>query len=353
MTSDVFISYSSKDANVAEAACKAMEAAGLHCWIAPRDIFAGEDWPGAILRGIHTSRVMVLIFSASANTSNQIKREVERAVNRGVPVIPFRIEDLQPSPNLEFFISTPHWLDAYMPPIEEHFTALAQAVQRLLERLPEEAPPGIERGVPAKRGDGYRRDGYGPGRRQERERPGRGVLMAAMLVLIASVFGFAGCWFGIEKPKQEAEHRKLEAAEADQQRERILAEAEKAKAEAEAERAEVELEKAKLAAASAAPEPTAAPPAGAGGWFLFPDVRNRYLRRSELGGLTTDQLWRWRNEIYARYGLIFSSARGRALARSLGESYVPRDPDQDRVYSAMTPADKANVDLINALENGQ
>jgi hypothetical protein len=40
---------------------------------------------------------MVLVLSATANTSTQIKREVERAVNKGIPVIPLRIEDVAPS----------------------------------------------------------------------------------------------------------------------------------------------------------------------------------------------------------------------------------------------------------------
>lgn len=49
---------------------------------------------------------MVLIFSQHANVSPQIKREVERAVNKGLPIIPVRIEDAVPSKALEYFIST-------------------------------------------------------------------------------------------------------------------------------------------------------------------------------------------------------------------------------------------------------
>jgi hypothetical protein len=165
MSSDVFISYSSKDADIADAACAAIEAVGLRCWIAPRDIIAGEDWPGAILRGINSNRVLVLIFSANANSSHQIKREVERAVNRGMPVIPFRIEDLQPSHDLELFISSLHWLNAYPPPMERHLEALAKAVQRLLEVPPADDIRGIATGVPTSRGV---KSGYGSWRRRLR-----------------------------------------------------------------------------------------------------------------------------------------------------------------------------------------
>ena len=37
-----------------------------------------------------------------------------------------------PSKALEYFISTPHWLDAFTPPLEERLTQLAAAVKALL-----------------------------------------------------------------------------------------------------------------------------------------------------------------------------------------------------------------------------
>ena len=75
---------------------------------------------------------MILIFSGHANASPQIKREVERAVNRAIPIIPFRIEEVIPSKSLEYFLSTPHWLDAFTPPLEKHLRQLASAIRALL-----------------------------------------------------------------------------------------------------------------------------------------------------------------------------------------------------------------------------
>ena len=57
----------------------------------------GADWGESIINAIESSRIMVLIFSQSVNASPQIKREVERAVNKGVYIIPFRIEDIPPA----------------------------------------------------------------------------------------------------------------------------------------------------------------------------------------------------------------------------------------------------------------
>ncbi len=132
MAHDVFISYSSKDMAAGEAVCAALEGRGLRCWIAPRDIVPGIGWAKSIVRAIGQSRIMVLVFSENANRSPQIEREVERAVNKGIPIIPLRIENVQPSEALEYFLSSPHWLDAFKPPLGQHLDRLAEAVKMQL-----------------------------------------------------------------------------------------------------------------------------------------------------------------------------------------------------------------------------
>jgi len=131
---DVFISYATKDKPAADAVCAKLEARGVRCWIAPRDIMYGADWGEAIVEAIHASRAMVLVFSSHANESVQIKREVDRAVSRGIPVIPLRIENVTPERALEYYISTVHWLDALTPPLEAHLETLAEKVHTLLSK---------------------------------------------------------------------------------------------------------------------------------------------------------------------------------------------------------------------------
>ncbi|HWO01731.1 MAG TPA: toll/interleukin-1 receptor domain-containing protein [Blastocatellia bacterium] len=134
MAHDVFISYSSKDKPVADAACATLELSGIRCWIAPRDVLPGMDWSGSIIQAIEQSRVMVLIFSSSANGSVQIKREVNEAIEKEVPVIPFRIEDVKPSGSMGYYLDVTHWLDALTPPLEQHLEKLAEDVNLLLNR---------------------------------------------------------------------------------------------------------------------------------------------------------------------------------------------------------------------------
>jgi len=137
---DVFVSYSHVDKTTADAACAMLEREGIRCWIAPRDIIPGDEWGGAIVKAIDRCRVMVLIFSANANSSKQIRREVERAVHAGVTIIPVRIENVVPTEAMAYFMSTVHWLDAMNGPMEAHLQRLADSIKGLLVPAPLSAP---------------------------------------------------------------------------------------------------------------------------------------------------------------------------------------------------------------------
>ena len=97
MARDVFISYSQPDHACAFELVARLEAEGINCWIAPRDIAPSADWAAEIMDAISSVRVMILVFSANSNLSPQVRREVERAVHKQLSVLPFRIEDVPPS----------------------------------------------------------------------------------------------------------------------------------------------------------------------------------------------------------------------------------------------------------------
>ncbi len=124
MAREVFVSYSQDDRDCALELVAHVEAGGISCWVAPRDLAPSADWAAEIIDAIAGARVMVLIFSAQSNDSPQVRREVERAVHKRVPILPFRIEDVLPSKSLEYFLSAQHWLDAFPPPREPHYARL-------------------------------------------------------------------------------------------------------------------------------------------------------------------------------------------------------------------------------------
>jgi pSer/pThr/pTyr-binding forkhead associated (FHA) protein len=101
--------------------------------------------------------------------------------------------------------------------------------------------------------------------------------------------------------------------------------------------------------------PTIAQPsiAPARGPWLFPDSSSRYLSATDLSSLSSADLWRARNEIYARKGYKFSSPRGIAFAETLGNYYRGADDIQGRVFNKMNQYERANVTLIRAIERGR
>ena len=132
MAHDVFISHSSKDKAIADAVCARLEARGIRCWIAPRDVQPGQPYGEAIIDAIRNCRFMVLLLSSNANNSIHIAKEVERAVSNGTTVIPLRIEEVLPGKSLDYFIGSVHWLDALTPPLERHLDSLADTILKIL-----------------------------------------------------------------------------------------------------------------------------------------------------------------------------------------------------------------------------
>jgi PknH-like extracellular domain/TIR domain len=139
---DVFISHSHEDKPAADAACAALEARGIRCWIAPRDIAPGQDWAASIVAAIQGAQIMLLVFSQHANQSPQVQREVERAASSGKVILPLRVDDVLPEAALAYYLGTPHWLDAITKPFEAHLEKLADACASLLAvtgRSPQDA----------------------------------------------------------------------------------------------------------------------------------------------------------------------------------------------------------------------
>jgi TIR domain/YARHG domain len=241
MPFDAFISYSHNDKLIADALCATVEAAGIRCWIAPRNIRPGADWSAGIAGGIDQCRVLVLILSSHSNGSRQVHREVARAFNSGLTIVPIRVEEVEPDRGLAFNIEGFHWLDALTEPRERYFRDLANHLRAILDTRP--SPPPQEPVAPVPRHT------IPLWQRIRRSPALTGTAIAAVLLLLGAVISILAwsLW------------------------------------------------------PTACP---AVPPAPLGG-FLFPDSDKRQLTPDELRGLSCTELRIARNEIYARHGRPF------------------------------------------------
>jgi len=132
MAHEVFLSYAAADKGIAMEVVKGLEDHDIRCWVAPRDIPAGSEYGEQIIEAVKGCRMVVVIFSAGANTSPHVRREVERAVSAEKVIVPFRIENVEPTGAMEYALGNTHWLDALTRPVGPHVATLVATAQRML-----------------------------------------------------------------------------------------------------------------------------------------------------------------------------------------------------------------------------
>ena len=116
----VFISYSSRDKNVADNLCAKLEAAGMRVWYAPRDVSL-QDYASSIVAAIDSCTHFVVILSKSSLASEHVLNEIDLAFQKlgtGVRFAPLKIDEEELGPAFRYYLSRQHWMDAHVPPLE-------------------------------------------------------------------------------------------------------------------------------------------------------------------------------------------------------------------------------------------
>jgi formylglycine-generating enzyme required for sulfatase activity len=129
MPHQVFLSHSGADAKKAEKLCLALEAEGITCWIAPRDIPGGASYSGEIVRAIAESRLLVLLYSSDAAQSRHVRSELEVAFNDGDSILAVRLQDHEMPTDLQYFLSTGQWIDAFKNDFDLELDHIVKSIQ--------------------------------------------------------------------------------------------------------------------------------------------------------------------------------------------------------------------------------
>lgn len=107
----IFISHSSKDFEIAEKVCDYLEKNGHKCFLAPRDIRSGQVYAQELVEAIDRSDVILVLLSKAANESPHVLREIERAVSKKIAILVYRLEEVELSKSLEYFLMTHQWIN--------------------------------------------------------------------------------------------------------------------------------------------------------------------------------------------------------------------------------------------------
>jgi hypothetical protein len=106
----VFISHASPDAHLAQDLVDKLERGGRACWIAPRDVRAGEDYRAEIVAALKSVSHVVALISEASNHSPHVLREIALAEQYGKRIVPIRVDDVEMRSELEYILQGVHWV---------------------------------------------------------------------------------------------------------------------------------------------------------------------------------------------------------------------------------------------------
>lgn len=134
MKYQVFISYSSYNRAVADKIIKELESAGVRCWMAPRDIAPSRQYAEEIVKALEECTVFVLVLSPRSDSSWHVHRELDRAIDEKLVIIPFLIENFTLSKAMNYYICTCQYLYATNSPLDRHILKLRNLVLSILNK---------------------------------------------------------------------------------------------------------------------------------------------------------------------------------------------------------------------------
>ena len=150
---EVFISYSTKDTDIANALLEVLESYGLNCWMAPRNIPKGAQWAEEIDKAIQNARVFVVIISSHSVESKQVPKEIALAVTACESIYPFRIDDTGLQGTFRYYLSDYQFTDATSD-AKQKMTELAETIcsslgKPILKKEPEKKAISEEKPEPS------------------------------------------------------------------------------------------------------------------------------------------------------------------------------------------------------------
>lgn len=166
----LFISHANEDSEVVNRIVQYLEARGVPCWIAGRDIPPQAIYAEAITSAIQGSAACAVIVSNASNASAAIKRELELASHHGRPFIPVRIDGAEPGPGFDYYLRNTQWID-YQREQERGLDRIVTHLKGAGASPGASAPPPPRAGAP------------------------RGNLLPALLIAAAFVIAAGAAWY--------------------------------------------------------------------------------------------------------------------------------------------------------------
>lgn len=125
----LYLSYSSTDKKAAAELSDILDANGFDCYTKTRVDDTTLNRSEAIQEAFDKSDAFVLILSSATSFDIDVRRDIEYAVNLKMPVFVLRIENIEPSGALKYYLSPFQWIDAYNHALSESSIVLIEILK--------------------------------------------------------------------------------------------------------------------------------------------------------------------------------------------------------------------------------
>src|SRR5215207_257805 len=138
----VFVSYASADHARVLPVVTALERAGVRAWIDRSGIAGGANYGPEIVAAIRESGALLVCCSAAAFASRNVRQEVALAWKHERPILPLRLERIEPPDDLAYWLEASQRIDAFDLPIARSIEVMLAALSRHGIRPPVRSPVG-------------------------------------------------------------------------------------------------------------------------------------------------------------------------------------------------------------------
>ena len=148
MSSDIFLSYSRADHQLAERFVEAAAACGVSVWF-DRQIEGGENWREKIVEALGSAGALVILFSERSNKSTQLIKELALADSLKKRVVPVLISNCEPRGAYLYELASLNWINIHPNPEARLAGLVDTLIEQLDLRRPEPAAASVSRATPA------------------------------------------------------------------------------------------------------------------------------------------------------------------------------------------------------------
>jgi predicted ATPase len=130
-TSHLFVSYASVDQNRVLAISAALERVGLRTWVDRSGIPGGVNYGPEIADAIKRSSAFLLVCSAAAFASRNVRQEIQIAWKHDRPIVPLLLQPVEIPVDLEYWLEGTQWIEVLDHPETEWLPLLVRSLDRL------------------------------------------------------------------------------------------------------------------------------------------------------------------------------------------------------------------------------